>query len=42
MVELTSTLDNRYGLVKDGTHRKCGPNTIRSDATTAWCDFTIV
>ncbi len=32
VVELTSTLDNRFGLVRDGTvHLECGPNTIRSD-----------
>ncbi|MFQ4138557.1 alpha/beta hydrolase [Nodosilinea sp. PGN35] len=32
VVELTSTLDNRYSLVQDGTvHLECGPNTIRSD-----------
>jgi predicted dienelactone hydrolase len=32
VVELTSTLDNRYDLVRTGTvHVECGPNTIRSD-----------
>ena len=32
VVELTSTLDNRYDLVKDGfVHLECGPNTLRTD-----------
>lgn len=32
VVELTSTLDNRYDLVKNGSvHLECGPNTIRTD-----------
>ncbi len=32
VVELTSTLDNRFDLVRDGSaHLECGPNTIRSD-----------
>jgi ABC-type amino acid transport substrate-binding protein len=32
VVELTSTLDNRYDLLRAGTvHLECGPNTIRSD-----------
>lgn len=32
VVELASTLDDRFDLVRDGTvHLECGPNTIRSD-----------
>ncbi|MGD1858639.1 MAG: alpha/beta hydrolase [Leptolyngbyaceae cyanobacterium] len=32
MAELTSTLDNRYDLVRDGSvHLECGPNSIRDD-----------
>lgn len=32
IAELTSTLDNRFDLVRDGTvHLECGPNTIRND-----------
>ena len=32
LVELTSTLENRYDLVADGVvHLECGPNTIRND-----------
>jgi predicted dienelactone hydrolase/ABC-type amino acid transport substrate-binding protein len=32
VVELTSTLADRYDLVRDGTiHFECGPNTIRQD-----------
>jgi predicted dienelactone hydrolase/ABC-type amino acid transport substrate-binding protein len=32
VVELTSTLDNRFDLVREGSaHLECGPNTIRSD-----------
>lgn len=32
VVELASTLDNRFDLVRDGTvHLECGPNTIRAD-----------
>lgn len=32
LVELTSTLENRFDLVSDGTvHLECGPNTIRDD-----------
>lgn len=32
VVELTSTLDNRYNLVREGSvHLECGPNTIRAD-----------
>jgi len=32
LVELTSTLDNRYDLVRDGSvYVECGPNSIRSD-----------
>lgn len=32
VVELTSTLDNRYDLVREGiVHLECGPNTLRTD-----------
>ncbi|NEQ47391.1 MAG: alpha/beta hydrolase [Leptolyngbya sp. SIOISBB] len=32
LVELTSTLENRYDLVSDGSvHLECGPNSIRND-----------
>ncbi|MEM8546031.1 MAG: alpha/beta hydrolase [Cyanobacteria bacterium P01_H01_bin.119] len=32
VAELTSTLDNRYDLVRDGSvHLECGPNSIRND-----------
>ncbi|MEO0405726.1 MAG: alpha/beta fold hydrolase [Cyanobacteria bacterium P01_A01_bin.135] len=32
LVELTSTLQNRFDLVRDGSvHLECGPNTIRTD-----------
>lgn len=32
LAEITSTLDNRFDLVRDGTvHLECGPNTIRND-----------
>jgi predicted dienelactone hydrolase len=32
LVELTSTLQNRFDLVRDGSvHLECGPNTIRQD-----------
>ncbi|MGB3614111.1 MAG: transporter substrate-binding domain-containing protein, partial [Elainellaceae cyanobacterium] len=32
LVELTSTLQNRFDLVRDGSvHLECGPNTIRND-----------
>jgi ABC-type amino acid transport substrate-binding protein len=32
VVELASTLDNRFDLVRDDTvHLECGPNTIRAD-----------
>ncbi|MEB3290397.1 MAG: alpha/beta hydrolase [Leptolyngbya sp.] len=32
VVEITSTLDNRYDLVKEGfVHLECGPNTLRTD-----------
>jgi len=32
LVELPSTLDNRFSLVQNGTvHLECGPNTIRQD-----------
>ena len=34
LVELTSTLENRYDLVSDGrVHLECGPNSIRNDVT---------
>lgn len=32
VVELASTLDNRYDLVREGSvHLECGPNTLRTD-----------
>lgn len=34
LVELTSTLQNRFDLVRDGSvHLECGPNTIRQDVS---------
>jgi predicted dienelactone hydrolase len=35
VAELTSTLENRFALVEDGSiHLECGPNTIRNDLET--------